>query len=599
MNRNRLIAALLIITTTICCVVSHSCANTKASPMGGPKDTLPPVILAVTPPSGDTAFPLTGGTIKVRFDEYTVVKDAAQILLSPPHKKKPKAKVKGKDIVVTFQDTLRPNTTYTIDFGNGLADNNEGNIAPRFVYSFSTGDTLDSMYISGMVLDAETMTPVKNALVMLYREFRDSSTMLLLPDAAGRSDDWGFFTVRNIKKVPYWIYANTDDNKDYLYNLGEEKIGFLDTAFTPNLVVRDSIYELGSFDMKDTLACQARKGQLEITVFKEFYSTQFIKEKGRKRDKCGYVTFGAPNVEVSSFQILGVDSSDIIIQYSPQRDSFDFWLNTKYPPEDSLFMTISYMKTDSTGALSLATEELAAALSKEQVAKAKTEEGRKAAAADTLTDMKITLTDTNVEQDGIKIEFSVPIIEMHLDSIVMLTTNTRNQTDTSTFTFTQDTTNIMKFVLQNTEAYKPGYKYSLEIPEATFIDVYGRKNKEEKKDFQLPKTENLNSMVLNITGTAGRRFLVDLTDDKCKKVFRSYEVMQDGEYFFPYISDGKYSIRITEDRNNNGLFDSGNLLKWQQAEPMKLFKLADGTSVFGIQEQMEIYQDIDLSTIFD
>ncbi|MBQ9584099.1 MAG: Ig-like domain-containing protein [Bacteroidales bacterium] len=599
MDKHRLIAALLIITTAICCVVSHSCANTKASPMGGPKDTIPPVIIAVTPPQGDTAFPLVGGTVKIRFDEYTVVKDANQILLSPPHKKKPKTKVKGRDIVVTFQDTLRENTTYTIDFGNGLADNNESNIAPRFVYAFSTCDTLDSMYICGTVVDAESMTPIKNALVSLYREFRDSSCLILLPDAAGRSDDWGFFTIRNIKPVPYWIYATTDENNDYLYNLGEEKVGFCDTAITPHTVVRDSIYELLSFNMKDTLECLARKGQVQLAVFKEFFAAQFIKEKGRKRDKCGYVTFSAPNVEVSSFQILGVDSSDIIMQYSPQRDSFDFWLNTKYPPEDSLFMTISYMKTDSTGALALTTEEIAAAIPKDQVAKAKTEEGRKAAEADTLTDLKITLTDTNVEQDGITLEFSVPVIEMHLDSIVLLSTNTRNQTDTTAFTFTQDTTNIMRFVLQNTEAYKPGYKYSLNIPEATFFDVYGRKNKREQKDFQLPNTENLNSLMLNITGTNGRRFIVDLTDDKCKKVFRKYEVLKDGEYFFPYIADGKYSIRITEDRNHNGLFDTGNLLKWQQPEPMKLFKLPDGTSVFGIQEQMEIYQDIDLTNLFE
>ncbi len=599
MNRNTLITALLIVSTALCCSLAHSCANTKASPTGGPKDTIPPVLTGLTPAWGDTAFPLTGGSIRLRFNEYTVVKDQAGILLSPPHKKKPKTKVKGKEIVVTFQDTLKPNTTYTIDFGNGLADNNEGNLFPKFVYSFSTGDTLDSMYITGTVLDAESLVPVKGAFVSLYREWRDSSTMLLLPDAAGRTDDWGFFSIRNIKPGPYWIYASTDENKDYLYNLGEEKIGFLDTAITPTLVMRDSIYELMGFDMKDTLACQARKSQFELSVFKEFYSTQFIKDKGRKDERCGYVTFGAPDVQMSSFQILGVDSTDIILQYSPKRDSFVFWLNSKYPPEDSLFMTVSYMKTDSTGNLALTTENLAAAVSKEKAAKAKTEEGRKAAEADTLTDLKLTVTDTNVEQDGITLEFSVPIIEMHMDSIVLLTTNTRNQTDTSSFTFIQDTSNMMRYVLQNTEAYKPGYKYSLSIPMGTFWDVYGRKNKAEKKDFQLPNTENLNSLTVNLRGTGGKRYIIELTDEGRKKVFRKYEVLEDGTFYFPYLSDGKYAIRLTEDRNNNGLFDTGNLLKWQQAERMKLFKLYDGSTAIEIKEQMEITQDIDLTTLFE
>ena len=599
MNRNTLITALLIVSTALCCSLAHSCANTKASPTGGPKDTIPPVLTGLTPAWGDTAFPLTGGTIRLKFNEYTVVKDQAGILLSPPHKKKPKTKVKGKEIVVTFQDTLKPNTTYTIDFGNGLADNNEGNLFPKFVYSFSTGDTLDSMYITGTVLDAESLVPVKGAFVSLYREWRDSSTMLLLPDAAGRTDDWGFFSIRNIKPGPYWIYASTDENKDYLYNLGEEKIGFLDTAITPSLVMRDSIYELMGFDMKDTLACQARKSQFELSVFKEFFSTQFIKDKGRKDSRCGYVTFGAPDVQMSSFQILGVDSTDIILQYSPKRDSFVFWLNSKYPPEDSLFMTVSYMKTDSTGNLALTTENLAAAVSKEKAAKAKTEEGRKAAEADTLTDLKLTVTDTNVEQDGITLEFSVPIIEMHMDSIVLLTTNTRNQTDTSSFTFIQDTSNMMRYVLQNTEAYKPGYKYSLSIPMGTFWDVYGRKNKAEKKDFQLPNTENLNSLTVNLRGTGGKRYIIELTDEGRKKVFRKYEVLEDGTFYFPYLSDGKYAIRLTEDRNNNGLFDTGNLLKWQQAERMKLFKLYDGSTAIEIKEQMEITQDIDLTTLFE
>ena len=281
MNRNSLIMASMIVATAMLCALSHSCANTKASPTGGPKDTIPPVLIAVKPDWGDTAFPLTGGSVRLKFNEYTVVKDANAILLSPPHKKKPKTKIKGKEIVVTFQDTLLPNTTYTIDFGQGLADNNEGNIAPKYVHAFSTGDTLDSMYICGSVVDAESLAPVKKALVTLYTEWRDSSTMLLLPQAAGRTDDWGFFTIRNIKPQPYWIYACTDENNNYLYNLGEEKIGFLDTTITPYTVMRDSTYELLSFDMKDTLECQARRGQVELAVFKEFQSKQYVKDRGR------------------------------------------------------------------------------------------------------------------------------------------------------------------------------------------------------------------------------------------------------------------------------------------------------------------------------
>lgn len=598
MKKNGLIAAAGILITAFCCTLSHSCANTSQAPTGGPKDTIPPVLISVTPARGDTGFPLVGGTISLRFDEYTVAKDAQSILLSPPTKKKPKVKIKGRDIVVSFPDTLQPNTTYTIDFGEALADNNEGNKAPRYIHVFSTGSEVDSMYICGTVVDCENLTPVKNAIVSLYTDFSDSACMNLLPIAATRTDDWGFFVLRNVKPIEYRIYATTDENKDYKYNLGEEKIGFWDTTVVPHLVVNDSAYELQIFDMKDTLECLARKGEIELAVFKEFFSKQFIKDKGRKAEKTGYVTFSAPNVEVSSFQILGVDSSDIIMQYSPQRDSFDFWINADYQLSDSLFLTIKYMKTDSTGNLSLSEEDIAVAMSKEQIAKAKTPEGKKKAADDTLTDLKIELTETNVEQDGIAFIFSCPVIEMNLDSIVLLTTNTRNQTDTATFTFIQDSTNIMRYVLQGTEPYQAGYKYELQVPEATFFDVYHRKNKKSNKEFQLPNTEKLSVFTANITGTQGKRYIVELVDESCKKSYRKYVINSDQTLLFPYLQAGKYGVRLTEDRNNNGLFDTGNLLKWQQAEPTKLYKLPDGSKNFEIKEQMDLTQDINLIEIF-
>ena len=104
---------------------------------------------------------------------------------------------------------------------------------------------------------------------------------------------------------------------------------------------------------------------------------------------------------------------------------------------------------------------------------------------------------------------------------------------------------------------------------------------------------------MNLSGTNGKRFLIELTDDGCKKVFRKYEVLKDGIYYFPYIQDGKYSIRLTEDSNNNGLFDTGDLLKWKQAERMKLYKLPDGTTKIEFKDQIELIQDIDLTTLFD
>ena len=140
------------VTTAGLALLPNSCANTKAAPSGGLKDTLPPVLVKVVPQQNDTAFPRTKGKVTFYFNEYTVVKTANEIFLSPPQKKKPVTKVSGRNIIVSFPDTLNENQTYTLDLGNGLADNNEGNVFPRFVYTFSTGNVIDSMFITGSVM---------------------------------------------------------------------------------------------------------------------------------------------------------------------------------------------------------------------------------------------------------------------------------------------------------------------------------------------------------------------------------------------------------------------------------------------------------------
>ena len=186
-----------------CCLLSRSCANTTTPPGGGPKDTIPPVLVKVIPDQYATGFPLVKGKVTLQFDEYTVIKNSSDIFLSPPTKKKPLAAVKGKGIVVTMQDTLQSDRTYTIDFGQALADNNEGNLAPRYVYTFSTGDVIDSMYFTGSIVDCQTLKPAAKMLVAAYTDLSDSACFNVFPDAASRSDDWGFFTLRNIKPAEY------------------------------------------------------------------------------------------------------------------------------------------------------------------------------------------------------------------------------------------------------------------------------------------------------------------------------------------------------------------------------------------------------------
>ena len=218
---------------TLLCVVGYSlhtssCASTKAAPSGGPKDTIPPVVVSAKPLENSVNFPLQDGEIYIAFDEYVQLKDAYKnILLSPPQKKSVKTRIKGKGFIVTFQEALDTNQTYSLNFGNAIVDNNESNPLYGYSYSFSTGDTVDSLMLSGKVVDAATLFPIENATVALYIDAKDSTVMNQLPKAVAKTDKWGYFTVRNLKDVPYHVFAIKDENNNNRYDLGIEDVGFV------------------------------------------------------------------------------------------------------------------------------------------------------------------------------------------------------------------------------------------------------------------------------------------------------------------------------------------------------------------------------------
>jgi hypothetical protein len=587
------ITALAIAAFSAACLLSHSCANTTTAPQGGPKDTLPPIIREIVPQNGTTGFPTTGGTLTLTFDEYTVVKNSGEILLSPPVKKKLKTKVRGKSIVVTLQDTLRENTTYTIDFGSALADNNEGNIAPRTVYTFSTGDVIDSMYVTGRVIDCQTLTPVPKTLVALYRDHADSACFNALPDAAAYTDEWGFFTLRNIAPEAFRVYAYSDADGDFKYNPDGDKVAFLDSLFTPSAVVRDSIYELRGFDMKDTAACTARVPMLELNLFTGLQSVQYLQNSGRTAEKMGFLKFSAGDVVINSMTFVGIDSTDYLVQYNPARDSLDFWITYRYHLEDSLILRLNYMKTDSTGALVTTDESVVLGMPTDTALIRKNKEREK----DTLFVLKVTSTPETVEQDGILLESEFPILSMVTDSISLTETNPKNQTEVRAIHLERDTTDIRRFILRPEGKLQPGYTYTVSIPRGTFTNLFGLPSREETLRISLPTGEELSMLTIPLTGVDSR-YIVELTTEKLDRVHRRFVVEKDSVLVCPYLKADKYVIRILEDRNRNGIYDMGNLLEHRQPERVLIFESEPGKRVLEIPERSEVEQPIDIQTLF-
>ena len=573
---------------------SHSCANTTTPPSGGPKDTIPPIITKLDPLDGSVNVPTHKTKLEFTFNEYVVVKDAKSLFLSPPLEKAPKHKIQNKSVVVYFENDLDSNKTYTLDLTNAIADNNEGNMFPGFTLVFSTGDKIDSMMVTGTVQDCNTLQPIKGATVMLYKDHADSAVFLKRPDAAIKTDDWGYFCLRNIQDTVFRMYALIDENNNNMYDPETEKIAFLDSLVKPVMKVNDTLPELQKYDMKDTLHCLARKSEYELNIFKEKPSKQMIVNKERIGERTAYITFMAPYAQIDSIWIKGVAQSKLITQFNLQRDSLEIWVNDPRKQPDTLFLNVNYLKTDTLGVLNPFTEEIK--LVKPKVLPGKSSQ-RDIKKEDTTAVFTIDAKPENIEQYGFVMEFKYPVVETAFDSLGFRFLNPRQQESKGEYTVTQDSLNLRKYIIRPKSKLLPGYEYFLKVPHRKFKDINGFYNDSTEVKVSLPNDDKLSTMFLNMSNVKNK-YIVDLLDEKRTNVLRSYIIESDQQLIFPYLRAGKYSVRITEDLNRNGLVDTGILLEHKQPEKVRFYKLEDGTFIIDVPEMVEIEQAIDLGEIF-
>ena len=575
-----------------------SCANTTTPPSGGPKDTIPPVITKVNPLPGTVNVPTHGTKLVFTFDEYVKIKDANSIFLSPPMEKKPKGTIRGKSLVVTFEEDLAPNTTYTLDLTGAVVDNNEGNPYPGFTLVFSTGDQIDSMCVTGLVQDCNTLKPLKGATVLLYKDQADSAVFLQRPVAAAKTDDWGYFSIRNIQDTVYRVYAIKDENNNNKYDPESERIAFLDSLFRPDIVYNDSLYEFKKFDMKDTALCLARKTQFELNIFREKPSKQYIVKKERVGERTAYLTFMAPGAHIYDMRIKGLPREKLIRQFNPQLDSLELWVNDQRKMPDTLKLELVYDKTDTTGKLKRTKETVKLFLSKEARAELlkKQKDTRNRKHEDTVAVMKTEADATLIEQYGFQVTFDYPLVEEHWDELEFKSVNPRQQESPGSVKVVRDSTNLRHYNIYPKEPFQAGYDYYLKIPFRKFRDVNGFYNDSTILKATLPTDEKLSSISLKLSGVHNR-YIIDLLNEQRNKVIRTLIVEKDGEVLFPYLKAGNYCIRLTEDVNRNNLVDTGNLLEHRQPEKVRFFKLKD-QFLIEVLEKAEMVWDVNMEELF-
>lgn len=575
----------------------HSCANTTQAPSGGKKDTIPPYIVMIDPLPGATGVPLVGAKFKFDFDEYVTIKTAQNIFLSPPGKKMPKSRVQGRSVIVSIEDTLKENTTYTISFTDALADNNEGNIYPGYTYVFTTGDHIDSMAFTGVVQDCNDLSPVKGATVLLYKDHSDSAVFLQRPYAATKTDDWGFFILPFIEDTLYRLYAIKDDNNNNLYDPETEMVAFVDSIIRPVITVSDTLREFLKYDMTDTLGCRARKTEYELNLFREIPSKQMIVNKVRVSDRSAYITFMSNDAWIDSLWISGFPSNKVITQFNLKQDSLEIWVNDKGQMPDTLNLYVNYRKTDTLGNKTPYLERVKLFQEGKKKARNSYQARQEIQHADTICNFTASVKPETVEQKGFELEFVFPIVSEQFDSVQLKSINPRQQEVLEKFSVIRDSTNIRKYTILPQVTYLPGYEYLLKIPQDCFRDINGFGNDSLEVKVSLPTDETLSKLNLNLTGI-DRKYIVDLLDDRMGEPLRSYIVTSDKVLEFPYLKEGKYAIRISDDGNDNSMVDTGNLLEHRQPEKVLFYTLKD-ERLIDIPAGSEIDQTIDVGAMFN
>ncbi len=603
MNQQNIVTAIVIATLIF---IIGSCANTSTPPLGGPKDTIPPVLLSIKPDSGSVNFPLKDGVIEMEFNEYVVVKDPRNnILVSPPFEKAIETKIRGKSIYISFPEKLDSATTYNINFGFSIEDNNEGNPFPNYSFPFSTGSYLDSLICSGTVYDSFTLMPADGVIVAFYKDFSDSVVYNKLPSAVAKTDLFGYFSVRNIKNIPYKVFAFKDENNNFRYDPGLETIAFLDTLFTPTKILSSDMMELSAVGEKDTLLALARPSELDLYIFKEESDRQSIKEVKRVQKKMVTITFEAPNAKITSFKFKGIDSTEVLKEFNIRRDSLVLWIkDTSKIMPDTLGFEIDYFKTDSLYNLVPEKKDFRLVAPRRQTTEKKADipatQGRQPnikEKREDLMNVKIVADPIYFEEKGFVLNLEAPLISFLKDSVSLISRSPRGDETKMDFTVNQDTLSLLKMNIRPASRLLSGYDYSLLIPEGALMDIYKHTNDTLFSTSALPKDERLSTLYLDIEGVDGS-YIVELTNITRDKVFRSFNIRSNTKLKFPYLSGGQYSIKITQDLNDNGIIDTGSLLQRRQPEKVRLYTLPNGSAVITLPEATELSQTIDLKQIF-
>lgn len=555
-------------------LLTAACASI-GRPNGGPRDTVPPAYVRSTPAPGALNF--ADDHIEVVFDENIKLDDPSnKIVISPAQKQTPKISANGKKVSIDLRDTLIPNTTYTIDFSDAVRDLNEGNILDGFALDFSTGDQIDTLRVSGMVFEARNLEPAQGMVVGVYREPADTALTTLPLERVAKTNQYGQFTIRNLKPGRYRVYAIDDRNRDWHWDRSEN-IAFYPLEVSPTTEIVEVTDTLRAADGTDSLATrQATRylpDDLLLTWFNENYKAQYLRDNSRPEPRLALLKFGAALDSMPSLRILngpreGMFLEDLsVIETRPERDSLVYWMrDSALITQDSLLVEARYRKTDTLDNLAWQTDTL------KLYNRVKRKKEKKKEEADTLPP-PIPLLDIKAvsaaSQDlHLPVVFELPVPLGSVDSLGVRLEWTADSVwkPVREWSLLPDTASVRRLVLSS--AWQPGTRYRFAADSTAIRDIYGVYNKDFEHNFTAKQTEDYGNIFFTI-GDAGlvpdsMGIVVELLDgsDRPQAAAR----VSGKSAVFNYVTPGTYYARAFVDRNGNGEWDTGNVADSVQPE---------------------------------
>ena len=587
----------------------YACAR-MGQPDGGWYDDDPPKVLGSTP--ADQSTNVKTKKITILFNEFIKLEDATnKVIVSPPQLEVPEIKATGKKIVVELQDTLKENTTYTIDFSDAISDNNEGNPMGNFTYSFSTGEQIDTMEVAGYVLDASNLEPVKGILVGLYDDLADSAFKTKPLLRVSRTDSRGHFVIKGVAPGTYRAYAVQDMDGDFRFSQKSEMIAYNHETFVPSwkpdvridTVWRDSLHIDA---LLQTPYTHFLPDEITLLAFTQTQTDRFLVKTERKDPEkfSMYFSYGDSLLPVIKGLNFEADSA-FIIEATEKRDTIHYWLrDTALVNQDTLRMEISYMMTDTLGNLVNQTDtlETLAKVSyekrqkdlakeiekwqKEQERKKKREEKY-----DSIYPAKPLQVKFNAPQSmdpDKKISIDVPTPLQRLDTAaVHLYSMIDSVWYEAPFTFRPVEHQLRRFEIL--AEWRPETEYSLEVDSAAFEDIYGLVSNPFKQGIKVKSLDDYSTLTLKLSGITDtlplRVQLLNSSGSAVKEV-----VAKDGIAYFDYVAPAKYYISALVDRNGNGIWDTGDYEADLQPEDVYFY-----TREIECKEKWDVTQSWDLS----